>query len=144
MGAQTANHSPRDLKLAGVDDINETVTFTARSASQPGRVNTVTLALKAGEISCDCIGAEKGERCWHQSLARKAWDLDPIRAAVRTYSDDELCAAGRWAANRLRVYRRRRYALPIADLLTVCACRDEFRQRNHLAAGGDCGSDEAA
>lgn len=137
MSAQTANHSPRDLKLAGVNDLTETVTFSAKSASQPGRINRVTLATKTGEITCDCIGAANGERCWHVELVRRAWDLDPIRAAVRTYSDDELCQAGKWAANRLRVYRRRRYNLPIADLLTVVATREEWRARGNQVCAGD-------
>ncbi len=55
MTARTmAQHTPGELRYAGCDEAAGLVFFQADSASQPGKVNTVTLTLDATTAACYC------------------------------------------------------------------------------------------
>lgn len=131
MSAAQNTHLPCELTLVEANDIEETVTFASKSASRPGHVHYTTLATQTGETLCTCRAAECGQRCWHVALVRLAWARDTMRAAIATYADDELATAAKWAASRLRSYRARKtYALPLADRVTMVACREEWVLRS--------------
>lgn len=134
----TTTHQPSDLILSDACDRTGIVHFRARSASRPGAWNTVALDTTTGEAICDCPAARHDRECWHRRLVAAAWAAQSVRAAVAALTDDELYRAGRQAASHCRVYRRRRWAIPLTDRLAIVACREVWRARHAPA------DDEAA
>lgn len=136
--ASAAHHEPADLIFVSADDIHNTVTFQAASASRAnGPWNTIVLDVLTGESLCNCKGAEANRECWHATLVRAAWDGHPARVLASRYTDDQLVAAGTKAARMCRVYRRRSWRVLPADAVALVACRDIFltRTRQARAAG---------
>jgi hypothetical protein len=126
-------HSPSELTLIGADDATGIVTFTAPSASTPGKVNTVALDTATGAILCDCTGAECGRACWHADLVGAAWAASPAMRDVRWLTADQLARYGRKLAAMAANYRARCGRVLPADALNLVAARCEWRRRAALA-----------
>jgi hypothetical protein len=135
MSARTAAfHCPTELVFVSADDIHNTVTFQAASASRAnGPWNTIVLDVLTGESLCNCKGAEANRECWHATLVQAAWEGHPARTLAGRYTDEQLVAAGTKAARMCRVYRRRTWRVLPADAVALVACRDEFLRRTRRA-----------
>ena len=130
MGARTGpSHSPEELRYLDADDRTNVVRFTAPSFSTPGKINTVSLDVLAGETRCTCRAADSGQECWHQRLVVDAWEATSAMYEVRWLNDERLARYGRKAANMIAAYRARGgRALPM-DVLNLVAARSEYRRR---------------
>ena len=91
-----AQHTPADLTWIGKDA--ELVFCSAASASQPGRVNTVSLDTTTGETVCDCRASAHGLMCWHRDLIRARYIEETARQYIARETDlDTIAAIGRQA-----------------------------------------------
>jgi hypothetical protein len=130
MSARTAAaHCHTELEYVAADDLNETVTFRARSASKPGQYNLVQLCILTGETLCDCRGAEFGRECWHADLVAVAWLNHAAVCLARRYNDTQLGTAGRKAKRMIDAYRGRSWRVLPDDQLALLACRTAYRER---------------
>ena len=124
-----AQHTPAELQFLSADDLTAIVAFTAPSASQPDRTNTVSYDTATGATLCDCRGAECGRACWHADLAPVAWQRHPAARDVRWLTDARLVAYGRKVAAMVTTYRARAGRVLPADATNLIAARWEYRRR---------------
>lgn len=130
MSARTAAaHCHTELEYVAADDINETVTFRARSASKPGTYNTIQLCILTGEVLCDCRGSEFNKVCWHADLVAVAWLNHAAVCLALRYNDRQLAVAGNKARRMIDAYRGRSWRVLPADQLSLLACRTAYRER---------------
>ncbi len=132
-------HTADDLTFAGRDgDLHH---FTAASASEPGRVNTVTYDATARAAECDCKHepCEKADGtmtiCWHRVWAERAFLNALARAVAAGLSDEELVVAGKQAAARVEQADKFWAAFSAIDRPMLDACRAEWTRRERARRG---------
>lgn len=127
-------HTAAELAYAGCDDLISIVHFTAPSAHQTGRSNTVSLDTATGQIHCDCKGAECGQVCWHACYVVAAWQRHQAVAEARALTNAKLLKYGKKHAFFVANYRARVGRAGEYDAVRLLAARWEYRQRRALAA----------
>lgn len=128
-----AYHCPSELEFVDADDRHNEVTYRTASYTQHGAYHTTTLNVITGERTCSCYGAKKGE-CFHITLIAAAWEGHAARRQARRHSAGDLLRAGAKARNMIAVYRNRCWSTLPADRVAVVALRQEWRERQALAA----------
>lgn len=130
MSAKTAAaHTAQELTLVAADDVTGVVAYAAPSASQPGRVNTVSLDTLTGDAHCDCTGAMCGRQCWHLDHVAAAWAQTMWDTGVQWLTAAQLVRSG--AKHRLCVdaYTARIGRSRLDDRAALLIARAEYRRR---------------
>ncbi len=135
MSARTAPlHRPAELTFLAADHSTGIVEFTAPSAHDPARVNTVSLDTTTGETLCDCQAGECHRQCWHQDHILAAWLATGAMTEVRWLTVAGLVRYGRKARRMVDTYTLRVGRILPADALALVAARSEYRLRAARAA----------
>ena len=135
MSARTAPlHTPVELAFLAADHSTGIVEFTAPSAHDPARVNTVSLDTTNGETLCDCQAGECHRQCWHQDHILAAWLATGGMAEVRWLTPAGLVRYGQKHRRMVDTYARRTGRVLPADALALVAARSEYRLRAAHAA----------
>ncbi len=126
-------HTPDELTFS--HQSGDLHTFTAPSASQPGRVNSVTYDSTTRATDCDCEHTPRLKQdgtpsaCWHCHWAGGAHLLRLCRATAAALDDAALVLAGQQAAKRVEVASWWWAAYSALDAPMLHACREEWRRR---------------
>lgn len=122
-------HEASELRFADACHATNIVHFTAASAHNASRVNTVAYDVLTGEALCDCKAAENGRACWHVKTVAAAWANHPEMIKVAPLADDELLGYGRRFRNLIETSVRRRWNVPQAYQVRLLAARSEYKRR---------------
>ncbi len=127
-----AAHVAAELTFCSADTTTGIVAYTAPSASQTGRVNTVSLDTATGDTHCDCRASECGRGCWHVALVARAWAQTMWTEGVQWLTDAQLVRSSSKARRMVDNYTARIGRSRSEDRVALLAARAEYRRRKAL------------
>lgn len=127
-----AAHTAAELTLVSADATSGIVAYTAPSAHDVARVNTVSLDTVTGDTHCDCRASECGRACWHVALVADAWAQTMWDAGVQWLTDAQLVRMGAKARTMVETYTARIGRNRSEDRIALLVARGEYRRRVRL------------
>jgi hypothetical protein len=125
-------HTAAELTLSSADTTTGIVAYTAPSAHDATRVNTVSLDTQTGDTHCDCRASECGRSCWHVATVAEAWAQTMWAVGVQWLTDAQLVRSGSKARKMVETYTARIGRSRLDDRTALLIARAEYRRRVRL------------